>query len=118
MAPVGFWGLLGGIVRYVDVGGKWGGYVLDDDEFRVWLDESFEFFQVGEPFVFCVGLPQRDFSAEALGDRVELLVGWVVADDMISWSNQRIQCQVVGGNRTRRNQDVLGRKRCSNFAGI
>jgi hypothetical protein len=41
-----------------------------------------------------------------------------MADDMISWPNERIQRQMVCGNGTGRDQDVLCRKRRTDFAGI
>ena len=92
MAPVGFWGLLGVVCQWEGLAlRRMEGFVLEDDEFGLWCYHGFELGEVGEPAIFFFAPPEINLCPEAFGDRVELLICWIVTYYMVAFLEQGVE---------------------------
>lgn len=63
-------------------------------------------------------LPQAHFRSQRLGNGVQLLVGGIMADDMVSWTDKRVIEQKIGLDRSGRDQDILLGQRRGRLDGV
>lgn len=95
-APVGLFGVLGAlmldkVIKLHSSYDMWGMTVLQDNSFRVGLNHALQLLDSREPPVAVDHLPKTDLDPTVFGNKVQLPVRWVLADDMVSWSANSIQ---------------------------
>ena len=80
---------------------------IDHDEARVRPEQSLQVVQVEAEAAVAAYLPQRHITAKGVGDAVELLVGRIGRDDVVSRIQQHIEQQEVGLDSTGGDDNVL-----------
>jgi hypothetical protein len=59
-------------------------YVLDDYHFCILFDQRREIFEIRNPSFLRMGVPQRHFGACTARYLIELLIRWILTDNMIT----------------------------------
>lgn len=78
----------------------------------VWPNERLQLGHIRDESILLLQLPQRDVGTQTLGHAVQLLVGRVDTDGMVSGADQRVQGEKVCSNSALSDESIFGREIC------